>query len=240
MPAAEREALVKTSLIDTMKTGCELGLAWLSPMRKSLASVVKVTGVDLVEDASKAGRGVIVLAPHLGNWELAGLYLSTLGKTTYLFKPPSLKGFEELMTQVRSRGGARLVPTNRRGVAQIFKALERAEIVGILPDQEPKDEGGVFAPFFGNQALTMTLVPKIAAKTKALVLTMVMRRLPKSEGFELVFEPAEKGIDSEDVLVAATAMNKSVENCVLQAVSQYQWEYRRFKRQPDNTKNSLY
>lgn len=240
LKAKERETLVKQSLVDTAKTGCELGLAWVAPVEKARATIRKVVGIELVEQARAQGRGVIVLAPHIGNWEIGGLLLSNYGATTYLYKPPTLKGFEDLMIRVRSRGGAQLAPTNRKGVAQLVKALERAEIVGILPDQEPKAEGGVFAPFFGHQALTMTLVPKIAARTNALVLTMVARRMDNSEGFDLVFEPAEKGINDDDVLVAATALNKSVENCVRQAVTQYQWEYRRFKRQPDNTRNTLY
>jgi KDO2-lipid IV(A) lauroyltransferase len=240
MSDAEREVLVKQSLIETMKTGCELGLAWYSSIQKSLNSIRKVIGSDLIEQAMKNGRGVIVLAPHLGNWEIGGHYLSHCGATTYLYKPPTLKGLEEFMIRVRSRAGASLAPTNRKGVAQLVKALERAEIVGILPDQEPKDEGGVFAPFFGHQALTMTLVPKIAARTGALVVTMVARRLEGSKGFELVFEAVDDAVSDEDLVVATTAMNRSVEKCVLGAVAQYQWEYRRFKRQPDNTRNALY
>lgn len=240
MNEAERESVVKQSLIDTTKTGCELGLAWIAPVEKARSTIRKVTGIELVEQARAQGRGVIVLAPHIGNWEIGGLLLSTYGPTTYLYKPPTLKGFEEIMIRVRTRAGAALAPTNRKGVAALVKALERGEIVGILPDQEPKAEGGVFAPFFGHQALTMTLVPKIAARTKALVLTMMTRRMENSMGFELIFAPAVAGVDDEDVLVAATAMNQSVENCIVQAVSQYHWEYRRFKRQPDNTKNALY
>lgn len=240
MSDAEREELVKQSLIETMKTGCELGLAWYSPVQDSLSYIRNVIGSDLIENALKNGRGVIVLAPHVGNWEIGGHYLSQIGATTYLYKPPTLKGLEEFMTKVRSRAGASLAPTNRKGVAQLVKALERAEIVGILPDQEPKDDGGVFAPFFGHQALTMTLAPKLAARTGALVVTMVARRLKDSKGFELVFEVAEEQVSDEDLVIATTAMNRSVEKCVLSAVAQYQWEYRRFKRQPDKTRNSLY
>lgn len=240
MSDAEREVLVKQSLIETMKTGCELGLAWYAPVQSGISKIRNVVGMDLIERAMTNGRGVIVLAPHLGNWEIGGNYLSQYGATTYLYKPPTLKGLEEFMIRVRSRAGASLAPTNRKGVAQLVKALERAEIVGILPDQEPKDDGGVFAPFFGHQALTMTLVAKLAARTGALVVTMVARRLEESKGFDLVFEAADEKVSDEDLVVATTAMNRSVEKCVLSAVAQYQWEYRRFKRQPDKTRNSLY
>ncbi len=239
---AERElnALIRQSLIETGKTGCEFGYIWHASLVKVLSSIVQVTNQEILNTALEAKKGVIVLAPHLGSWETCGPFLTNCAPTTYLYKPPKLAGFEESMVAFRSRGSASLAPTNRKGIAMLIKALERGEIVGILPDQEPNEEGGVFAPFFGVSALTMTLISRLAAKTGATVVTVFAKRLTKGQGFEIIFGAARPGIDSEDPFTAAAALNLSVEDCVRQVPSQYQWEYRRFKRQPDNSKNTLY
>lgn len=240
LSAAELDRLTEQSLIETAKTACELGKIWVRPTTEALATIVSVKGEALLDDALRAQQGVIVLAPHLGNWELCGLFLDGKAQSTYLYKPPKLAAFEKTMIKYRSRLGAKLAPTTPKGVAMLMKALGRGEIVGILPDQEPNLEGGVFAPFFGIDALTMTLVAKLVQRSNARVLSIFAKRLSKGEGFEVVIADARPEIGSNNLEAAATALNGTVEDCVRQASSQYQWEYRRFKRQADGSKNSLY
>lgn len=236
----ERKRLLRQSLINTACTAFELGLFWMAPASRALATVVTISGQEILQEAQRRGKGVIVIAPHLGNWELSGMFLATCGAITSLYKPPRLEALQAFMVNVRERNGATLVPTNRKGVAMLFKALERGEMIGVLPDQEPPLDGGVFAPFFGVPALTMTLVSKLAARTGAPVVSVFARRLPHSEGFEVIFAEAHADIAHEDISIAATALNRSVQDCVMRAPAQYQWEYRRFKQQPDGRKNALY
>jgi len=240
MDEAERQRLLRQSLVETARTAFELGLFWMAPVSRGLSNIVSISGQEILQEAQNRGRGVIIMAPHLGNWELTGLYMATCGPITNLYKPPRLEALQAFMVQVRERSGATLVPTNRKGVAMLFKALERGEMIGILPDQEPPLDGGVFAPFFGMPALTMTLVSKLSARTGAPVVCAFAKRLPDSRGFELIFAEAHTGIAYEDINIAAVALNRSVQDCVLQAPAQYQWEYRRFKQQPDGRKNALY
>lgn len=240
MSKYERDELAKKSLIETAKTACELGQIWINPPEKSLQKIVRFSGKEHLDAALAKGAGIIVLAPHLGNWELCGLFLDSYAQNTYLYKPPKLAAFEAKMLQYRSRLGATLAPTSAKGVAMLLKALARGELVGILPDQEPNEESGVFAPFFGVDALTMTLVSKLANRTQASVLSIFAKRLENSEGFEVVIQAARAEVASEDIAIATTALNQTVEDCVRLAPAQYQWEYRRFKRQADNTKNALY
>lgn len=240
MSQQERDSLARQSLIDTAKTACELGRIWERPIPKVVELIAKVSGAEILDEAVAQGKGVIIVAPHLGSWELTGVYLDTRHTCTYLYKPPKLEAFGEALIRYRSRQGAQLAPTSPKGVAMLLKALARGEMVGILPDQEPGLESGVFAPFFGIPALTMTLVAKLAQRTDAEVISMFARRLPDATGFEIVIDKARSGIKDADPELAATALNATVEDCVRQALSQYQWEYRRFKQQPDQIKNALY
>ncbi len=236
----EQDELAKRSLIETARTACELGQIWINSPKAALSKIVGFTGKEHLDAALAKGSGIIVLAPHLGNWELCGLYLDSCAQSTYLYKPPKLTAFEPKMLQYRSRLGAKLAPTSAKGVAMLLKALARGELVGILPDQEPSIESGVFAPFFGVEALTMTLVAKLANRTESSVLSIFAKRLEDSAGFEIVIQPARADVANADVAIATQALNDTVEDCVRLAPAQYQWEYRRFKRQADNTKNTLY
>ena len=220
----------RRSLSEYGKTYLEIAYLWLRPAERVLAQVREVVGAEHVR--RDGGRGVIVLSPHLGAWELAGLYLSSLGPTTTLYKPqPVLDG---LIARARARAGAVLVPTTPQGIRQLLQALRRGEYVGVLPDQEPKaDRGAVFAPFFGVQAYTMLLVSRLARKTGASVVFMTAERLPRGQGYRVHCIPAPAGIDSEDDLTAATALNRGVELCVRICPEQYLWSYKRFRSRPN-------
>jgi len=220
------------SLRENGKTYFEMAYLLLRPPEKVLSLISGVFGGELVHRGD--GRGVIVLSPHLGAWELAGLYLSSLGPTTTLYKPQRV--LDELIFKARSRQGAELVPTNSQGVRRLVQALKRGEYVGILPDQEPKaDRGAVFAPFFGVPAFTMLLVARLARKTGARVVFMFAERLPGGRGFHIHCLPGPEGIDSADDLIAATALNRGVEGCIAKCPKQYIWPYKRFRNRPEGT-----
>ena len=211
-------------------TYLEIAYLWRRPVDEVLAQVKEVRGGALLDRS--AGKGVIVLSPHLGAWELAGLYLAAQGPTTIFYKPQRL--LDALIREARGRSGAILAPTSPRGVRLLVQGLERGEYAGILPDQEPKGESGaVFAPFFGVPAYTMLLVSRLARRTGARVIFMFAQRLGPGQGFRMHCIPAPVGVDSEDDLIAATALNRGVEQCVAICPEQYVWPYKRFRKRPE-------
>lgn len=229
---AQRVALGKESLRHTFQTITETGAAWLWPAERTLGLIHHVEGLDLLQQAITEGKGALVLAPHLGNWEIFGLYLNVCGcgQTSQLYQAPDSPALDRLIYQARSRAGAHMVATGNKGVGELLKALRNDEIVGILPDQVPPESGGEFAPFFGVPALTMTLFNRLQQKTGAKVVVGFARR--DAEGFTIVFREPDAAIYSDDAQVALDALNRSIENVVQEAPAQYQWEYKRFKRQP--------
>lgn len=226
----EQIRLRNRNLKEFGKTYCEIAYLWLRPVRQALALVREVRGGELL--ARKPGQGLIVLSPHLGAWELAGLYLAAQGPTAIFYKPQ--KYLDDLIRAARGRSGAALAPIAARGIRVLVQALERGEAVGILPDQEPKaDKGAVFAPFFGVPAFTMLLVNRLARRTDAPVIFLFAERLTNDAGFRLHCLRAPAGIDSTDDLEAATALNRGIEQCVLTCPEQYLWPYKRFRRRPE-------
>ncbi len=184
---------------------------------------------------------MIVAAPHLGAWELANLYLSMLGPLTVLYRVPQKPEYEALLVHARTVLGAEAVRAEARSVRTLFQRLAAGRKVGILPDQRPKSGEGVDAPFFGRPVRTMTLLSRLAERTGAPVIFGFAERLPRGAGFRVHFLPAPAGIADPDPVVATTALNRGIEQCVALAPTQYQWTYKRFSyREPGSGPDRVY
>lgn len=229
LSSQEREQLTQDSLRETGMAAAETCLLWRRGTASIESLIVSSEGVHLAQEALERGKGLLVLGPHLGNWEALGLYLTALGEVTSLYQPPKQEGLNDLIRSGREKAGARLVPTNTKGVAALLKALKSNGISGILPDQNPNDEGsGIYVPFFGHPAFTMVLANKLILRTGCTALFAFTKRI--EGGFHLVFREPPPELYSEDQTVAVTALNRGVESLVMEAPAQYQWEYKRFKK----------
>jgi Kdo2-lipid IVA lauroyltransferase/acyltransferase len=215
--------------------GCtlmEMSAIWFRPLDEVLGLICEIEGEENFDRAE--GQGMIILAPHIGCWEIVGVDLQRRGKVTNLYRPPRKAAYEAVVKQARERGGAEVVPTNNSGVKRILQTLKAGGITGILPDQQPKsDKGAEFAPFFGNPALTMLLANKLIRKTGAKAVLVCAERLEKGGGYKIHYLPAPEGIADKDPYRAAQALNQGVETLVKMFPSQYQWSYKRFAKQPE-------
>lgn len=229
-------SLTLKSLQHTACLAMEMGKAWLIPLKKAFVLVRETEGLDEFHQAVKEERGIILLAPHLGNWEIFGPYICEGVPSTFMYQPPKLESMDKLLKKTRARNGIKLAPTNVRGVSQLIKALKKGEMVGLLPDQVPTEEGGAYADFFAEPAWTMTLVSKLISRTKPRVFFGYAKRLENTSGFKVVIREADSEIYSEDLQRSLNGLNKSVERCVMDCPEQYQWEYKRFRRQPGGRK----
>lgn len=233
LSAGERHRLVRRSLVETGKTLTESVYLWLGDARRIESLAQGASGWEGVEEAMARGKGVIVISPHLGSWEYVGVYCAARYPMTCMYRPPRQAQFDSIVRQGRERTGMSIVPTNTKGIRALLQALRKGEIVGILPDQDPRDSGGTFAPFFGIPANTMTLVSKLASKTGAVPIFAFAERLPGSRGFHMYFVPAPKGTGDADDTRSARAINEGVETLVRIAPAQYQWSYKRFRTRPE-------
>ncbi|QDT10132.1 lysophospholipid acyltransferase family protein [Planctomycetes bacterium K23_9] len=225
----QRRTLLRDYLAEMGKTMTELGPLWSWNRRRISNLITEIRGKEHVTEALSHGKGVIVLVPHFGAWELSGLHLSLEYQVVSLYRPPRLSGLAAFVKNARERFGAVLVPTNVSGVRALRKSLKLNQMTGILPDQDPGDEGSVRAPFFGYSARTMVLVSRLAAKSQSKVVYLAAERLPRGAGYRLHYLPAHPDIASTDELVAASALNQGVEDVIKIAPPQYLWGYKRFR-----------
>lgn len=234
--ARERRALAREAMQGVGATFTEAGALWLWPKHKLDAIRCEVVGGELLEAALVSGRGVLIALPHLGGWEFFNRFLlERTPRFMAMYRPAKIPALDKLMRQARERMGAALVPASAAGVKALMKHLSQGGVSVVLPDQEPADRAsGVFAPFFGLPALTMTLYSRLLGKTGALSLLAFVERLADGAGYRVHIHAAPAGIDAACPLTAATALNAGVESCVRALPSQYQWNYKRFNARPDD------
>lgn len=230
--AAQQRRLINASLIEAGKTLCEAGALWLWPGERTLRLVRAVSGEEHLRNALALGKGAILAVPHLGAWEIIGLYCSHHYPMTSLYRPPRLAEMDTLVRHGRERLGAKLVPADAGGVRALYQALGRGELVGMLPDQEPGAGNGLFAPLFGVPANTMVLLSRLAIKTGAAVIFGYAERLPGGRGYHLHFFPAPPAINQAPIENSVGVMNAMVEDLIRRSPQQYQWGYKRFRTRP--------
>ena len=225
------DQLVLASLQSTVAMALETTSVWFRGDSWRQSKIRGFEHRELFEQALRSERGLILLLPHFGNWELAGMWASAFSPTTAIYRKPRLEAMDSMLQRVRDIGTTNMVPASSRGVMAVVKALGRGEMTVILPDQEPAREGGIFSNFYGQSALTMTLIHRLSNKTQPLILMGYARRVPG--GHIVGFMQPDEAIYAEDQQQAVDGLNRSIETMVATAPEQYQWEYKRFRKRPD-------
>ncbi len=233
LSASGHRRLLRRSLIETSKTVLELGPLLLWNGQRALRLVRAVANEAAWDSALAEGRGAIAITPHLGAWEMAGLYLSSRGPLTTLYRPSRLgSALDQLISQRRGRLGARLVPTTSRGVRQLLEGLHNGTALGILPDQDPGPEGGLYVPFFGQPTNTMVLLSRLASKRHTPVFLLYAERLSRGRGYRLHYQRLPDAVSQADLETSAATLNAAIEQAIRRRPEQYLWSYKRFKRRP--------
>ena len=198
------------------------------------SKVKKVYGLDIFESLFEQKKGLIIIIPHLGNWEILGLWISKRVPMTSIYEPPKIKSLNNWVKRGRENAGASLVPADIRGVSNVLKALTKGEVTGILPDQFPPEISGQTSIFFNVRTRTMTLIHKLIGRVDCN--TLIASAIRVADGWEIHFQRVDDDINSTDISTSLSALNRSIEDMVKLNPSQYQWEYKRFKDLKDNGK----
>lgn len=229
---SERQAMHQAILRSTTRQVMETLRFWTRPHADNLALIRRSHGTELFDQAVAAGQPVLVAAPHFGNWELLNQWLAARGPYAFVYRVPESPVGDAFL--LRARGAATITQVRAEGAAvrQLWKRLKEGGVVAILPDQQPKAGDGEFAPFFGVQALTMTLLSRLAERTNAVVLFAWCERIGPGPDFALHFEPAPAAIADADAGKAVAALNAGVERIARRDPAQYQWTYKRYTLRP--------
>jgi KDO2-lipid IV(A) lauroyltransferase len=213
--------LLRAVIAESGKGITELCKVWFG-RDEEIAALVSCDDWAVVEAAQREGKGVIFLTPHLGCFEISAQYGARRMPLTVLYRPPKRAALETIMLAGRAHGRISLAPASLKGVRLLYKALQRGEAIGVLPDQAPGVGEGVWADFFGRSAYTMTLVTRLQQNTGAAVVMAFAERLARGRGYRLHLQAVNDPLDPP-------ALNRAVEAVVRSCPAQYLWGYNRYK-----------
>jgi KDO2-lipid IV(A) lauroyltransferase len=218
----------RQAIAEAGKALIELAFAWCAnPARVN--RVTSVENFELVRSTLAAGRGIVFLTPHLGCFEMTAQQIARQVALTVMYRPPRKSALKPLVEGARARANLHLAPANLSGVRILAKALKGGQPIGILPDQVPQEGEGVWAPFFGRSAYTMTLPAKLAQLGRADVILTYAERLPRGRGYVVRFVPFEGDLSGTPAEQAA-AINRAMEQLIARCPAQYFWSYNRYKQ----------
>lgn len=221
------------------KAMAELPAIWLRPARQVGQMVVETRGWDWIDRAHAARSPILFLTPHLGCFEITAQVYALRAPPecpiTVLYRRPRKAALTPLIESGRSRPNMKLAAADFSGVRALIRALRRGEAAGLLPDQTPRFGEGVWAPFFGKPAYTMTLAMRLVRASNATILLAFAERLPKGAGFRLTVRPFNETL-STDMATGATQLNSALEALIRECPEQYLWGYDRYKAPNERTK----
>jgi KDO2-lipid IV(A) lauroyltransferase len=230
----------RRSVAEAGRMVAEVPWLWLMPPAQTISHRVRWEGADVIAAAMAQGRGTLLLTPHLGSFEVAArAIVERFGATqplTVLYRPARQAFLREMEETSRHRPGLATAPASLAGVRLMLRALKRGELVGLLPDQVPPEGQGVWAPFYGQPAYTMTLAARLVQQTGAVPVLLWCERLGGSAGFVVhVHALGEDLPDAKDQseaaqATAASVMNRAMERVINQNPAQYLWGYHRYKQ----------
>ena len=226
-------ATARPAIAEAGRFVAELPKLWLRRPGVSCLADVQVEGASIAEQAFAKGKGVIFFGPHCGSFELGPQALAEMyGPITAIYRPARKAWLARLERLARDRPKLTVVPASLSGIRLMHKALKANQAVALLTDQVPPEGLGVWAPFFGRPAYTMTLAARLALQGGATLLPVSCERLPRGRGYLLKIWPAldiAEGGEKSDMLHAVTKINQAIEAIVLTQPGQYLWGYARYK-----------
>ncbi len=232
MTNQQRQQLLEEVFENTGVGLLELSWSWYAS-RSRLEKSFDIRGLEYIHQAQQQGKGVLLLSFHFTSLELGGIMLSTLQKDIVaMYRPHKNPVFEHAMTQGRGRV---LESVDRKNIRKVITALRNKKVVWYAADQNYGVKQGVFVPFFGMQAATITATSWFAKKGHAVVIPMTHQRSKK--GMDITIHPPLKNFPSGDDSQDAAANMNFLENYLKKFPADYMWVHRRFKTRPDGEKN---
>jgi KDO2-lipid IV(A) lauroyltransferase len=239
-------AAARPAIAEAGRFVAELPKLWMRPQTRSCLGNVRLEGQGHAEQAFGRGRGVIFFGPHCGSFELGPQALAELyGPITAIYRPARKPWLAEIEQATRQRPQLTVVPASLSGIRLMHRTLKANQAVALLTDQVPPDGLGVWAPFFGKPAYTMTLAARLALQSGAVLLPVSCERLPHGKGYFLRIWPAVDGLQAQErppiegspraapsqaaILHVVTRINQAIEAIVLSQPGQYLWGYARYK-----------
>lgn len=240
MSDAEREKIIHGTF---ESLGRHLG--FVSHFRKfkheDIRNLVEVVGREHFDAAYAKGKGVLFFTGHFGSWEVFNLLAPAFGYgMNILVRRIDNPLIESFVDNFRTRFGS-VTLDKTKSARQMFRVLEKGELLGILADLNAQEREGVFVDFFGVPASTTASIARLAMKTGAAVLPAFAVWEEEKKKYVVYLEPEiefEKSADDEEnVKILTQKITNTVEKYVRKYPEQWLWIHKRWNTRPKGEKN---
>lgn len=228
---AERRVLARKNFQAFARSFLERGILWWSPASR-IQGYIRVEGLEHYTAAQACGP-VILLVPHFVALDIGWSWLTQQGNLVSVYSNQKNPYFHKRLLDGRLRFGTSQLYSRQQGLRPIVKAMHAGLPFYYLPDQDLATKDGIFAPFFGVPAATLTTVPRLAEMTGAKAVPLVIKMLPGGAGYEVQFYPALENYPTGDLVADTCRMNEFIEQRVREMPEQYFWLHKRFKTRPE-------
>ena len=219
----EQQQLLKSSITSQCCSFLECIKFWGMSTDYNLARIYQVHGAHLLTNAIEDDKGIIVVVPHLGCWELLNAWLCSQSNPMIMYKPNKNQSINRYILEAREKTNAILVPADETGVRAVFKHLKQGGLTVILPDHMPKPSGGIYADFFQQNVMSGTIVPKLAQKTQSHVIGLSCLRNADQNSFDIRCNLVSDEIMSKNLEESVICLNQHMEHTIALAPEQYIW-----------------
>lgn len=228
---AERNKIAQNAIQNEMISYFEFFHIWGAENDKNIARINKVHNEQLFHNAISENKGLVLVIPHFGTWEIMNAWLAQHTQMTIMYKPIKNESADDFVRSARSRDQSVLVPTDESGVRQIFRALKQGGTTVILPDHSP-DHSGELVPYFGIPLYSSNLSAKLIQKTKAATLFMYALRNENSS-FDIFIEEIDSAIYTQTAEQGTETIHHQLESLIRKDPENYHWSYKRFSANPE-------
>ncbi|ENU81224.1 hypothetical protein F975_01089 [Acinetobacter sp. ANC 3789] len=226
-----RQYIVKEAIKNEMTSYFEFFNVWGASNDKNIARIHHIQGEEHFYNALEQKKGIVLIVPHFGTWEVMNSWFAQHTAMTIMYKPIKNEVADQFVREARSRENAHLVPTDESGVRQIFKDLKRGGTTVILPDHTP-NIGGTMVDYFGIPLASSNLSAKLIQKTKARALFLYAIRNDNA-GYDMFIEPVAEQIYAGSDEEGTHIIHEMIENLIRKYPQHYHWSYKRFKANPE-------
>jgi len=199
---------------------------------QELARRVRITNPELIEPLFAAGRTVLTLGSHAGNWEwiLSAGAVRFPGRADGVYKPLNNPFFESFMYTLRTRSGATLV-TMRDTLRHLLRHRGEGRSISLLTDQAagPEDQP-YWTEFLHQDTSFYTGADRLAVQLKCPVLYVGIRRVRRGY-YDITISPIYDGESpvEKGTYPIAEAFARYLEQDIQASPTQYLWSHRRWK-----------
>lgn len=237
LPHSELDLIASHSLQHFAVALLEMIVAPSKLKKENWSELVDWSEGSSLQSSMDEGRGVILLVPHLGNWEILGRCLGLSGVVFHvLIRPLENPYLAEYLRREREELGSKLYP-RRGGFRDLISALESRSFVALFPDQNQRKRG-IFVHWFGRKAATDRSPAFLALQFEAPVVVGTLLRVGKFSNFRFELKasrvtfPPKTGDREADLLAYTESIHRVMEELIRQRPEQYFWVHNRYRTRP--------